>query len=285
MRAIAAACLCSILMSGCAASGPRELPTYVVRPQDTLYSIAWRHNLDYRDLARWNHVGADYRLTVGQVLLLEGGHATPPPAGSSARSSPAATATPSAPTAPAPAPSGQQQPAVNGSRSPSGAAPRARAAASPVAKAAPPGGTAAPATPPPATAQASEHGTKTPVAGAGGGKWVWPTERGAAPRPVPGGGVLLFGRLGQDVRAAATGRVVYVGNGIRGYGNLVILKHGEMFLSSYAHNREILVKEGQDVSIGQTIAHMGTGPHQTAVLYFEIRANGKPVDPLAYLPK
>jgi lipoprotein NlpD len=89
--------------------------------------------------------------------------------------------------------------------------------------------------------------------------------------------------LGQDIRAAETGRVVYTGNGIRGYGNLIIIKHGETLLSSYAHNREVLVKEGQDVSVGQTIAHMGTGPHQVSVLYFEIRANGKPVDPLGFL--
>jgi lipoprotein NlpD len=256
-RAIAAAYLCSILLSGCAASGPREIPTYVVRPQDTLYSIAWRHDLDYRELARWNHIGADYRLMVGQVLVLEGGHAKPTPATS---------------------PPAQQQPSTSGSREQSTAPPRSRPGTPPVTKPMAPTGTAPPAT-------TSEHGAKTSVAVVSGGKWGWPTERGAAPRPVPGGGVRLFGQLGQDVRAASAGRVVYVGNGIRGYGNLVILKHGETFLSSYAHNREVLVKEGQDVSIGQTIAHMGTGPHQTSVLYFEIRANGKPVDPLAYLPK
>ena len=116
-------------------------------------------------------------------------------------------------------------------------------------------------------------------------KWVWPTARGQAPRPVPGGGVLLFGNVGQEVRASSAGRVVYVGNGIRGYGNLVILKHGEMVLSAYAHNRELLVHEGQEVTSGQPIGRMGTGPHQIAALYFEIRLNGKPVNPLNYLPK
>jgi lipoprotein NlpD len=273
-RAIAAAYLCSILLSGCAASGPREIPTYVVRPQDTLYSIAWRHDLDYRDLARWNHIGADYRLAVGQVLVLQGGHAKP----SSAATSAPPPAPPSAPAAPGQSPG--QPPAATGGRPKADAPPRARSGTTPGAKPAAAGNAA-----PPAMARGAEPAARIPVAVVGGGKWVWPTARGAVPRPVPGGGVLLFGELGQDVRAASTGRVVYVGNGIRGYGNLVILKHGDTLLSSYAHNQEILVKEGQEVSFGQTIAHMGMGPHQTAVLYFEIRANGKPVDPLPYLPK
>jgi lipoprotein NlpD len=94
---------------------------------------------------------------------------------------------------------------------------------------------------------------------------------------------LLLGRLGQDVRAACKGRVVYTGSGLRGYGNLIIIKHGDNLLSSYAHNRELLVHEGQDVIAGQAIGHMGTGAHQIAALYFEIRVNGRPTDPLRYL--
>ncbi len=113
---------------------------------------------------------------------------------------------------------------------------------------------------------------------------VWPTEPSSTPRPVPGGGILLLGELGQVIRAACSGRVVYLGSGLRGYGNLIIIKHGDNLLSAYAHNREILVREGQDVVSGQTIGHMGTGPHQIAALYFEIRLNGKPVDPVPYLP-
>ena len=235
MRAIAVACVCSILLSGCAARGARDAATYVVRPQDTLYSIAWRHDLDYRDLARWNNIGPDYRLSIGQVLVMSGVRGATRPG----------------PTAQPP------------SRAP--IAPRARAP-QPLQPAPLP-------TPPPPSARA---GAAT--------KWTWPTEHSSAPRPVPGGGILLFGKLGQDVRAACAGRVVYTGNGIRGYGNLIIIKHGDNLLSSYAHNQEMLVKEGQDVLIGQVIAHMGTGPHQEVVLYFEIRANGKPVDPLPYLP-
>ena len=116
-------------------------------------------------------------------------------------------------------------------------------------------------------------------------RWVWPTDRISPPRSVPGGGIELFGRLGQDVRAAGAGRVVYTGDGIRGYGNLVIIKHGDSILTSYAHNRDVLVHEGQDVGAGQTIGHMGTGAHQICALYFEIRVNGRPTDPLPLLPK
>jgi lipoprotein NlpD len=107
----------------------------------------------------------------------------------------------------------------------------------------------------------------------------------AAPQAVQGGGILLPGRLGQDIRAASSGRVVYNGTGIRGYGNLIIIKHGENLLSAYAHNRESLVREGQEVTLGEVIAHMGEGAPQKPVLYFEIRRNGKPIDPLALLPR
>jgi len=204
----------------------------VVRPQDTLYGIAWRHNLDYRELAKWNNIGSDYKLTVGQVLTLH------PPGGRQVHGPPRAAA-------PSPAkPSGGA--ASGGSNGAAGA-------------------------------PASEPAV-------GGGNWVWPTNRVSAPRPVPGGGILVLGQLGQDVRAAASGRVVYTGSGLRGYGNLIIIKHGDSLLSSYAHNREVLVREGQEVTAGQVIAHMGTGPHQVSALYFEIRVNGKPVDPLRYLP-
>ena len=196
----------------------------MVRPQDTLYSIAWRYGLDFRDLARWNNIGPDFRITVGQTLILTPGRSAAPtvqraPASATApvRSTPAPTS-PAAPTAPA----------MQG--------------------------------------------------------WAWPTDRSGAPRPVPGGGVLLSGRVGQDVRAAAAGRVVYNGTGIRGYGNLIIIKHGENLLSAYAHNRDSLVHDGQQVALGEVIGHMGEGAPQKPALYFEIRRDGKPIDPLRYLP-
>jgi lipoprotein NlpD len=196
----------------------------VVRPQDTLYSIAWRHDLDFRDLARWNHIGADFHIAVGQVLLLGSG---------------AARLRESAPhnTAPLPrASSGHETQAV----------PRTLYAAS---------------------------------------RWVWPTDAVGAPRPVPSGGILMSGRLGQDVRAASAGRVVYTGSGLRGYGNLIIIKHADSLLSAYAHNREMLVHDGQEVAAGFVIAHMGEGSEHAAVLYFELRQNGRPIDPLPFFSK
>jgi lipoprotein NlpD len=130
------------------------------------------------------------------------------------------------------------------------------------------------------------HDAQAPPAAVNGSlRWVWPTDRMGALRSVPGGGILLSGHLGQDVRAASAGRVVYAGNGLRGYGNLIIIKHAESVLSAYAHNREMLVHDGQEVTMGQVIAHMGEGPQQAPILYFEIRQNGRPVDPLPFLPK
>jgi lipoprotein NlpD len=205
--------LCCLLLGGCAETVGEYRDTYVVQPQDTLYSIAWRYGIDFRDLARWNHIGSDFRIGVGQTLTL-----TPPPQGPNQRN-----------TAPANA-----------------------AAAAP-----PRGATFA---------------------------WAWPTDALSAPQPVTGGGILLSGHLGQDVRAAAAGRVVYTGNGIRGYGNLIILKHADSLLSAYAHNRESLVRDGEAVALGQIIGHMGEGAPNKPVLYFEIRRNGKPIDSLPFLP-
>jgi lipoprotein NlpD len=284
-RAIAAAGLCAIIAGGCASNGSLHPParaTYVVRPHDTLYGIAWRHNLDYRDLAKWNRIGPDSRLSIGQVLVLQPAERAPaaraPPHGSFAvtsnaqpvASSPATPTKPGLPTKPAlptqatPATPGQHL--AHGRDDPRVGKPVALGAAA---------------------GSAEDEGKAGSIAepSADGAllRWVWPTDARTAPRPVPGGGILFLGRLGQDVRAAGAGRVVYTGSGLRGYGNLIIIKHGETLLSSYAHNREILVHEGQNVAAGQVIAHMGLGPHQVSALYFEIRINGKPTDPLRYL--
>ncbi len=241
---------------GCAERGGYTPQTYVVRPQDTLYSIAWRHDLDYRELARWNNLGPDYRIAVGQILMLE------PAARGAVR--PAPRSPPAPPSAPR----------VSAAQPLAGVAPSAtpapaHASAFNVPSASPP--SAVKASPPP------NPPSGEPM------RWVWPTAHAEAPRPVPGGGILLLGHLGQPIRAASAGRVVYVGSGLRGYGNLIIIKHGDTLLSAYAHTRELAVHEGQEVTGGQVIAEMGTGPHQTAALYFEIRLNGKPVDPLPYL--
>jgi lipoprotein NlpD len=139
--------------------------------------------------------------------------------------------------------------------------------------------------PPEAAAGSAADGATQPAPATAGSKWIWPTDHAGAPRPAAGGGIFLSGRLGQDVRAASAGRVVYTGAGLRGYGNLIIIKHGDTLLSAYAHNREMLVHDGQDVAMGQVIAHMGEGAQRSPLLYFEIRLNGKPVDPLPFLIK
>jgi lipoprotein NlpD len=230
-RLICALGLCCLLQ-GCADTAERERAVYVVRPQDTLYSIAWRYGLDFRDLARWNNIGPDFRITVGQELILTPG----------SRAAPTVQRPPVSLQAPVRSPSVPSVPSVP-------SAPTASTATVPMARA-----------------------------------WTWPTDRSGAPRRVPSGGVLLSGHVGQDIRAAAAGRVVYNGSGIRGYGNLIIIKHGENLLSAYAHNRDSLVHDGQQVALGEVIGHMGEGAPQKPVLYFEIRRDGKPVDPLRFLP-
>ncbi|HEY2635612.1 MAG TPA: peptidoglycan DD-metalloendopeptidase family protein [Steroidobacteraceae bacterium] len=268
----------------------------MVRPNDTLYSIAWRHDLDFRDLARWNNIGADFRISVGQVLVLGPGREPSPETRTPQAAAKPAPAVPSAgpSTGASTAPSGMS-PQVSKPRplpeSAAGGAPTVRGAPSPFG-----GARGAPANGAPANGAsangasangASANGASANGASANASKWVWPTDRAAAPRAVPGGGILLSGRLGQDVRAASAGRVVYTGSGLRGYGNLVIIKHADSLLSAYAHNREMLVHDGQDVAGGQVIAHMGEGEgvHRSPVLYFEIRQNGRPMDPLAFLPR
>ena len=118
--------------------------------------------------------------------------------------------------------------------------------------------------------------------------WIWPTRgkllhgfnQGSNPK-----GVAIAGEAGQPVVASAAGKVVYSGNGLRGYGKLIIIKHSETYLSVYAHNRALLVKEGERVTKGQKIAEMGDTGAQSVALHFEIRRYGKPVDPLEYLPE
>jgi lipoprotein NlpD len=118
--------------------------------------------------------------------------------------------------------------------------------------------------------------------------WTWPTsgkinvEFGG--KPGTGTGVLLDGKAGQAINAAASGRVVYAGSGLIGYGQLIIVKHNDTYLSAYGYNASLLVKEGDTIKKGQRIATMGEGPERKARLHFEIRRNGKPVNPRQYLP-
>ena len=221
---------------------------YVVKPGDTLYSIAFRNQLDFRELAVWNDVGPDFLINPGQVIRLTAPEVV--------AGSPASTSIQTVPMErPPPAPSASAP-----SASPSPAAPVAPRAPA-----------AAPAPDLPAVTQ-----------------WRWPT-RGTVVKGFGEGnggkGVDIGGDLGQPVLAAAAGKVVYSGAALKGYGELIIIKHDDVHLSAYGYNRRRLVGEGAMVAAGQPIAELGLGPEQKPVLHFEIRRKGKPVDPAGYLPQ
>lgn len=270
-RTLGAVGLCCLWLAGCAGAVRQAPLAYVVQPQDTVYSIAWRHNVDYRDLARWNHLGENFRISIGQVLRLDAGEQSPalsrPGAGRELSSSAAPRPGGGEPPAPRPSAAVEQSPPLRPS---AGVEPSTA-----------PRGIAEPSSLP---RPAAGGDLPLPRSDAGRG-WVWPTDRKGVVRAMPGGGIVLPGQLGQEVRAASGGRVVYTGNGLRGYGNLIILKHADSLLSAYAFNREVLVREGEDVAAGEVIAHMGVGSQQGPGLYFEIRQDGKAVDPRRLLPR
>ena len=303
------------------ADAESRTPTYTVKRGDTLFQIALDHGLDYKELAAWNNLENPNKILVGQVLRVgapgdssaagtgvttaplkaspvvtetrpgagHGGATTAGAAGAPPTSS-AAPASASVSTA-ASAPVSATRNADNYKSSPkavkepySEQAMRdvARAAQAPteVVAMAAPSSAARPEVPrvvPPATESDDEDKLD----------WVWP----ARGKVVVGfsetanlKGIDIAGAAGEPVIASAAGKVVYVGNGLRGYGKLVIVKHNKTWLSAYAHNREILVKEGQQVTKGQKIAEMGNTDADQVKLHFEIRRLGKPVDPARYLP-
>lgn len=263
------------------APSPRPEPTperpvgandYLVRAGDTVYSIAFRNNLDYRELARWNGVGPDYLIRPGQVLRLFNAPPQTVAVGEGdiqAHPADLETQRPVAQPIPLPIENLPVPP-------PSGVIPRrvARAPVLPPVAPLPPVVRVDP--PPPLT---SESG--------GAYQWQWPTQgvvvRGFNPS-AGSKGLDFSGDLGQSVVAAAPGKVVYSGSALKGYGELVILKHDDLRLSAYGYNRKRLVEEGQVVRGGQTIAELGLGPENRPILHFEIRERGKPVNPAAYLP-
>ncbi len=248
-----------------AAVGAGEVrPAYhLVRQGDTLYGIAWRYGLDYRSLARWNGLGPPYLIYPGRRLQL-----FEPAPGTAAAAAAAETEggvttrpveTPPRATAPVPVPS-------ESSSAASAPAPR------------PVQATPAPAAKPPAA-------TVAPAAGAI--RWHWPAAGEVIGEFASGRnrGIDIAGEPGQPVMAAADGEVVYSGVGLVGYGELIIIKHDDEFLSAYAHNRRRLVGEGDRVSAGSTIAELGDSGADRPKLHFEIRKNGQPVDPRRYLPR
>jgi len=242
---------------------------HTVQRGETLYQIAFRYGWDWKALASNNHMAAPYTIYPGQRINLNTRTtARTTPARPSSNTTPPRTATPvpaSAGSAVVSRPTNQPKPGLTTTTTP--ATPRAAAPATRTQGSAP--------------AQAS---LPTTVAG-----WNWPARGTLLARFQSNGslnkGIDIAGQLGEPVKAAADGVVVYAGRGLIGYGEMIIIKHDETYLSAYAHNSRLLVKEGDQVKVGQAVAEMGSSGTDRVKLHFEIRRKGQPVDPLAYLPK
>ncbi|MGK5032748.1 peptidoglycan DD-metalloendopeptidase family protein [Janthinobacterium sp. DSP2-3-3] len=266
--------------SSAAASDPRDRDPafYTVKRGDTLLRIALEHGQNYRDLVAWNDLSNPNDIKVDQVLRVLPPNGDTGGAQTSAVVMPPVTEIkPAAPVVPKKTgPRGEKRAYSDATL----AELRADGGSSDV-KPAP-----APAA---AVAAAPAAAAAAPAAQAAGDdkiSWMWPSEGKVIGTFDEGKnkGVDIAGKAGQQVVAAGAGKVMYAGSGIRGYGNLVIVKHSNSLLSAYAHNRSILVKEGQNVNKGQAIAEMGDSDADRVKLHFEIRQQGKPVDPSKFLP-
>ncbi|WP_232470777.1 peptidoglycan DD-metalloendopeptidase family protein [Caballeronia hypogeia] len=232
------------------AAPPVEPGFYRVKPGDTLYAISRTYKQKPDDLAKWNSLPESKQVNVGQVLRVV-------PPGASAP----ATATAS---------SKMGQPPLIG-------VPEKSLAQKPAAE--------KPAASAPEKPAASEEHQPAVAATAPKGTFVWPAHGEVVRKFGASGnkGIDIGGKVGQPVKAAASGKVVYAGSGLRSYGRMIIVKHGHDYLTAYAYNEKLLVKEGDTVKQGAIIADMGTAPSGTASLHFEVRKSGAAVDPMPLL--
>ena len=263
---------------------PGKAREYLVGREDTVYSIAWRLGVDYRVLAGVNSIREPFTIYPGQRLLIpEPGDVVPPDP------SPAPAEPASQSPDPSPAPAAQGDVSTQGIDTPPVpvVTPLPPSSPEPKPSTAPPRKAAAeaagqPPPPPPKPAAQPPLAART-VAGL---SWTWPTKGKMIGSFGRGGnkGLDIEGALEQPIHAAAPGRVVYAGSGLIGYGKLVIVKHNSRLLSAYAHNERLHVGEGDEVTGGQRIADMGRSGKGRVMLHFEIRRDGKPVDPLGFLP-
>ena len=247
--------------------------SYTVQKGDTLYGIALEHGFDYKEVAEWNGIEPPYIIRIGQQLKLA----------SATQSTVVVTPLKSAMEVEEVRPSGEEgmlktQPkAIKQPYAPQAEKLPAQAEAAPVKPA-----------PVEENDRPAEKKEDASVDDDERIEWNWPAAgkviAGFNEASGTGKGLDIGGKSGQPVFAAAPGKVVYSGNGLRGYGKLVIIKHSNIYLSAYAHNSQILVKEGQNVTKGQKIAEMGNSDADQVKLHFEIRRFGKPVDPMKYLP-
>jgi lipoprotein NlpD len=249
---------------------------YRVRRGDSLHAIAFKFGLDWRSIAKWNEISSPYVIHPDQALRLS------PPSSQRLETNKSSSSTPGVSTAAAPPPSKTVTRSVDTPRSSTSTVNE-------------PGRTSVK---PADTGQVAESDSRKTKAPAGStyttpagdpSRWLWPVDgrllstfRANDPTRK---GIDISGKVGQNVVASASGQVVYSGNGLLGYGELIIIKHSERMLSAYAHNSKRMVNEGAQVKAGSKIAEMGTNDRNQTVLHFEIRVVGTPEDPLKYLPR
>jgi lipoprotein NlpD len=290
-----------ILLGGCASNVPAPVfgrdgqpvltqpenaakDTYTVKSGDTIYSIAREHGMDFRELIALNGIDNPSRIVPGRVLKIK--PPAPPPTEDVTTSPITTDVVISRPIddvagAPPRADTGMLKREPKAGKEPYSDEALALAQNQGAAK---PADSVVPAAKPddvpePKAAEPALEGDEL--------AWIWPAVGKTVGTFSEAGnkGVDIAGKAGDPVIAAGEGKVVYSGTGLRGYGKLVIIKHNATYLSAYAHNQTILVKEGQSVSKGQKIAEMGNTDADQVKLHFEVRRQGKPVDPLKYLPQ
>jgi lipoprotein NlpD len=268
---------------------------YPVRSGDTIYSIAWKYELDPFELASWNNLSSPYRIYPGQRLNMR-------PEGSAATAAGPASSTTTRSTGTKPDSvtvrkgdtlyaiarqhdmSMQQLASINGLRSPYTIRPgqtlKLQSSSS--------YGSSPATSTTPKSKSTSRAATASLPQDNSSFSWQWPVHGKLITtfksNKTGRKGIDIAGTEGKTIKAAAPGKVVYSGNGLISYGNLVIIKHNRTYLSAYAHNRKLLVKEGDSIKAGQKIAELGKTGTDSPRLHFEIRKNGKPVNPLKYLP-
>jgi lipoprotein NlpD len=247
--------------------------THTVRKGDTLLRIALDYGQNYRDLVAWNNLSNPNDIKVDQVLRV-----VPPDQHVAGVQTSPVTMPETRPVAP---PGVPKKTVPRGDKRPYTDATLAELKKDDAAKGAdaksPEAAPAAPSIAPGSVVRADDDEKLS---------WMWPSDGKIVATFDEGKnkGIDIAGKPGQQVMAAGAGKVMYAGSGIRGYGNLVIVKHSNSLLSAYAHNRTIVVKEGQNVNKGQMIAEMGDSDSDSVKLHFEIRQQGKPVDPSRFLP-
>lgn len=255
ITSLLSACLSSSTQAPVSSRTPppsTKLSTHVVAPGETLYSIAWRYGLDYRRLAAANRIGEDFEIFPGQIINLREGM-VPETTANNRSFAQARTGSQAASRDPYRAGKNRSRPSASNQSN---------------------------------TKFRPFYDTNQKI------HWRWPAKGRVitefSTKQDLKKGIDIAGEKGDAVFAAASGQVVYAGNGLRGYGKLVIIKHSKAYLSAYAHNHRLRVSEGDAVKAGQRIADIGatgTGANGKPKLHFQIRRNGKPVNPVSLLPR